>query len=279
MKIAYFTDNFPPRLGGVATYSFEMPRHFKKIMPEMDIEIFVFGQEDKEESIDGLKIFRIKKKSLFDEGAKIFNIIRKGKYDIAHGTTFFPIGFFVSCFSRLFGVKPFQTVYGTETVTSQGRLITRIVKFLTLILNQKTFAFSESTKRLTLNRYKINPEKIQVIYPAISKREPSNIYNVRKKFNLASDDFVVLFVGRLVERKGALDLIKAVEQTADGKIKLILVGGGESLTEFQEYVNQRGLAGRIFFTGAVPYEEVENYYRSAQLFSMPSFFNKSSEDI
>lgn len=279
MKIGYFTDNFPPRIGGVATYSFELPYFMKKLNPEMDVNVFVFGKEAEEENIDGLKIYRFKKVSAFNIGRIIFRIIKDGNFDVVHATTLFPVAFFVVIFSKLFRIRSFLTVYGTEGITSHGSLITKTVKYLTFLLVNKIFPFSRSTSNLMLGKYQmINKKKIKVIYPCISQLVLEKKYNIREKFNIDQDNFLILFVGRLVKRKGALDLIKAVEKTADQKIKLILVGGGEQ-DELTIYVDEHNLANQVYFAGSVKREEILNYYQAAQVFSMPSFFDKSKDDI
>lgn len=278
MKIGYFTDNFPPRIGGVATYSFELPYFLKKFHPDIGVEVFVFGQDVKRDNIGDLKIKQFSKKSVFNLAINIFMIIKDGNFDVVHTTTFFPVGFFVVLFAKLFRIKSYLTVYGTEVVTTRGSLITKIVQSLTLKLVHKILAFSESTKKLMLKRHKLVESKIQVIYPGISDLELSHVYNVKEKFNIEAGDFVVLFVGRLVERKGAFDLIKAVEKLKDHHVKLILVGGGDR-KELENYVKENNISNQIIFTGAVKREEILNYYKAAQVFSMPSFFDSSKDDV
>jgi|TARA_Y100000031_G_scaffold157149_1_gene216770 glycosyltransferase involved in cell wall biosynthesis len=256
-----------------------MPYFMKKLNPEMDVRVFVFGEEKGEEEIDGLKIYRFKKISALNTGKIIFRIIKDGNFDVIHATTLFPVAFFVTVFSKLFRIRSFLTVYGTEGMTVRGSLITRTVKYLTFILMNGIFPFSQSTNRLMLKRYRlINKNKSKVAYPCISKSAPQKKLDVRKKFNIDQDDFLVLFVGRLVERKGALDLIKAVEKTADQKIKLILVGGGEQ-DQMAAYVAKHNLTNQVYFAGSVEREEILNYYQAAQVFSMPSFFDKTRDDI
>lgn len=279
IKIGYFTDNFPPRIGGVSTYSFELPYFMKKLKPEIEVKVFVFGKEKGEENIDGLKVYRFKKTSALNTGKTIFRIIKVGKFNVIHATTLFPVAFFVAVFSKLFRIPSFLTVYGTEGVTSHGSLITKTVKYLTFLLIGQIFPFSQSTSRLMLGKYRmINKRKTKVIYPCISQLVLEKKYDVREKFNIDQDDFLVLFVGRLVERKGALDLIKAVEETADQRVKLILAGGGEQ-GELAAYVSEHNLTNQVYFAGSVDREEILNYYQAAQLFSMPSFFDKTRDDV
>ncbi|MGJ1205396.1 glycosyltransferase, partial [Sphingobacterium lactis] len=54
--------------------------------------------------------------------------------------------------------------------------------------------------------------------------------NIRSKINLSKDDFVFVFVGRLVRDKGVNELIGAFDELVktNGKIKLLLIGSEES---------------------------------------------------
>src|SRR3989338_10409433 len=108
MKIGYFTDNFPPRIGGVATYSFELPYYFKKLKPASEIEVIVFDRQlnpDQQVIIPGVKISRFPKNSVFKIGWLIFNQIKNGRFDVVQATTFFPVGFWVALTAKIFRIK------------------------------------------------------------------------------------------------------------------------------------------------------------------------------
>ena len=51
----------------------------------------------------------------------------------------------------------------------------------------------------------------------------------RAKYGLSDDDILVVFVGRLIPEKGAIELIKAIDQSEynKSKLKLLLVGSAE----------------------------------------------------
>jgi glycosyltransferase involved in cell wall biosynthesis len=81
----------------------------------------------------------------------------------------------------------------------------------------------------------------------------------------------ILTVGRLVERKGFQDVIRAMIQVPDAD--LLVVGGppaGQLDTDPQarrlrELADSLGLADRVRLVGAVPREEMPAWYRSADL--------------
>jgi phosphatidylinositol alpha-1,6-mannosyltransferase len=83
----------------------------------------------------------------------------------------------------------------------------------------------------------------------------------------------LLCVGRLIERKGQRQLIRAVQHLyAEGfNITLELVGDGDSLKAYQVLVQQLGLRDRVSFCGYVPREEIAAHYLAAHVFILPSY--------
>lgn len=94
----------------------------------------------------------------------------------------------------------------------------------------------------------------------------------RTRWKLGSGP-VVLFVGRLHERKGLQLLIPAfadaVKQTPDAR--LVLVGPDEGmLSTLQNQVSEYNLAGRVIFTGLLTGQDKLAALGAADLFAMPA---------
>jgi glycosyltransferase involved in cell wall biosynthesis len=87
-----------------------------------------------------------------------------------------------------------------------------------------------------------------------------------------NEEFVVLFVGRLVEGKRPRDAIEAVErmQTGADGVELYLVGEGPLRPNLQEFVAARGLEEAVTFLGHVDYDEMPGLYRAADVLVLPS---------
>ncbi|WP_426416285.1 glycosyltransferase [Aestuariirhabdus sp. LZHN29] len=81
----------------------------------------------------------------------------------------------------------------------------------------------------------------------------------------------IVFVGRLVEKKGVNDLLDAYARiAADYDIKLTLVGDGPERGALAMQAIQLGVKGRVTFLGAVPSDNVGDYFNHAKIAVMPS---------
>lgn len=98
---------------------------------------------------------------------------------------------------------------------------------------------------------------------------------MRRKLGVQLDDFLILFCGRLVEGKGVLELVKAIRETKQPKIKLVVVGSsnfaGAEITPYQKELLSF-LDDQVVFTGYVENSALPDYYRVADLVVSPSTF-------
>ena len=82
----------------------------------------------------------------------------------------------------------------------------------------------------------------------------------------------LLYVGRLIERKGLFYLLEAfgsLAQTFPG-LRLTLAGDGPERGRLEGYCKQQGLADRVELTGRISREELVPLYQRASIFVMPS---------
>jgi glycosyltransferase involved in cell wall biosynthesis len=84
-------------------------------------------------------------------------------------------------------------------------------------------------------------------------------------------DVRLLFVGRIVRTKGTRDAIRALGLARDLPASLDVVGDGFDRAECEGLVRWLGLADRVRFHGWLPRPQVEEFYRSANVFVFPSY--------
>jgi glycosyltransferase involved in cell wall biosynthesis len=82
----------------------------------------------------------------------------------------------------------------------------------------------------------------------------------------------LLFVGRLVEKKGVSVLIDAIKilRDKDLAINLTIVGDGPDRESLEMQADRLGLASLITFTGAKPNPEIVAHYQQAKVLAFPA---------
>ena len=83
----------------------------------------------------------------------------------------------------------------------------------------------------------------------------------------------VLTIGRLIPRKGFQFLIRALPQIIENaahNFEIEVVGDGPYQAELLKLSEDLGVASYINFTGSVPYSELPQKYRDADVFILPS---------
>lgn len=151
--------------------------------------------------------------------------------------------------------------------------------WLILILERKIFnehkfkkiiAISEFVKKNILDNYNVNEKDIEVIYNAVDLQRfnpaNKNIYRkeIRNKYSIPEDKFVILFVGSGFERKGLNYLLKALDLVAE-PLTLLIVGKGQKI-KAKKFNNKH----QILFCGAQ--REIFKYYAASDIFVFPALY-------
>lgn len=80
-----------------------------------------------------------------------------------------------------------------------------------------------------------------------------------------------LFVGEFVNRKGAVDALRAFAHMKCLDATLTMVGGGEQERELESFVAENGLAHRVRFLGGLSAEELIALMGNSDFFILPSY--------
>lgn len=100
-------------------------------------------------------------------------------------------------------------------------------------------------------------------------------YTGAKPFKQYTDKPTVLFLGRLVERKGCAYVLQAVRELVNVRkiqqpFRVLICGKGEQFDELNAYVTREGLSEYVTFTGFVTEADKPRYYASADIAVFPS---------
>ena len=108
---------------------------------------------------------------------------------------------------------------------------------------------------------------------SLIKREQIEL---RKKLGFSEKDFIMLYVGRIIDVKGIKELIKAILNIGDESVKLLIIGSpnfseetkSDYLDEVNNLVNQN--RDKIKFTGYIENKNIFMYQSIANIQCVPS---------
>ncbi|MDR2956089.1 MAG: glycosyltransferase [Prevotella sp.] len=143
-------------------------------------------------------------------------------------------------------------------------------------LSEDTFSIMRNIYKKTDNLYMIaNGCRDRCDYP-VSKQQKLNI---REKLNIDKEEKVLIYTGRLSKAKGTEVLIKSFNKIAKEipKIRLIVTGSSNNKEYYHHLFNlSREVASKISFPGHILHEELDNWYKMADIGIFPSYVEQCS---
>jgi glycosyltransferase involved in cell wall biosynthesis len=121
-----------------------------------------------------------------------------------------------------------------------------------------------------------DPPRLSTIYDGVDETlfrpEVDSMY-LRQRMGL-TDKRVILYTGRITEKKGVQYLLKAFSLAYRQSPELVLVfcGRGEMEPELRTMSQELGLSGRVFFTGPIPHLDLPPYYAMCDVLAVPSTY-------
>ena len=135
-------------------------------------------------------------------------------------------------------------------------------------------AVSEYTKGIIVERYGIDPSKIEVIHNAIDSDDNAVHTNVEDDMRRlrAVGWGVVLFVGRLTMQKGPDYFLAAAKRVIEHRPSTLFVvsGSGDMAQQMIDRAAYLGIGDKVLFTGFMRDTQLSRLYRTADLVVMPS---------
>jgi glycosyltransferase involved in cell wall biosynthesis len=87
----------------------------------------------------------------------------------------------------------------------------------------------------------------------------------RNELGLATDEFVMITIGRLVARKGTDQLVSLMTRLGEG-VRLVVLGDGPELEALRLQAERLGVASRVTFTGFVPERRKAEWLAASDLY-------------
>lgn len=210
---------------------------------------------------------------LLGMGVAIYYSLKKIKPSVVHAHWIIPQGFVLAAVSLFVKLPPvLLTSHGGDLYSLNGHFFQWIkrwslkkisrVSVVSHVMQEKIFKLGVPTKNVSVIPMGVDFDSLYV-----PNSKSNNI------------PFRILFVGRLVEKKGLIYLVRALKivKKQFPKAHLCVVGGGPAESIIKAEVSRLELLDSVEWLGALPQASLPNHYRQASLFVAP-FVIASSGD-
>jgi len=197
-------------------------------------------------------------------------IARGESFDVVHAHDWmtFPAGLAVAA---LKGVPLVIHIHSTEFDRSGENVNQRIYEIERRGMNGaiKIIAVSHLTRNICMNRYEVDPAKIEVVYNAIDMN--GNGFD-EEQYKIHTDEKIVLFLGRITMQKGPEYFLAAAKKVLEvmDNVKFVMAGSGDMIRRIIEMAAAMGIGHKVLFTGFLRGLDVEKIFKMADLYVMPS---------
>jgi glycosyltransferase involved in cell wall biosynthesis len=169
-------------------------------------------------------------------------------------------------------------LHGNEVLRFAARrpaTFSRNVNFCNTVFVNSNYT---KNKALTVDQFKNLVLMHPGINPADSTSDDEKNLRGEKGWN---DRKIILMLSRLVARKGHSIVIKAMSRLIPRYPQLLLLigGTGKYREQIEKQVKAAGLEENVLFLGFVPEDEKSDYFRSCDVYCMPSDIDENSFEV
>ncbi|HRH23777.1 MAG TPA: glycosyltransferase family 4 protein [Candidatus Magasanikbacteria bacterium] len=275
-KILLATLEFPPTIGGIATYVAQFAR---SIDPD---HVCVYAPHvPGDTAFDATETYKIiRKKQLLSffwprwipSIFHFFSIAKKEKIEVVLVNHALPLGYAALILKKFRKIPYIIISHGTDVLYATANpWKKKMLKWVIKGAEQVIFN-SESIKRRFVERLPEYEHKLSVVYPCPDEvfRLPADAPKVEKlRTSLAlQGKKVILSVSRMDIGKGFQHLVHAMPEilAREPHAVWVVVGDGPKRAEIFEAVQKLSLQNVVRFIGSVPHEDLAAYYHLADLF-------------
>ncbi|MEO1715965.1 MAG: glycosyltransferase [Planctomycetota bacterium] len=194
-------------------------------------------------------------------GAEQFDVIH------AHDWMTYPAGMAVS---RVSSRPMVAHIHSTEFDRSGENINQRVydIERRGMHAAVRVVAVSRLTKSICVERYGINPDKIDVVYNGVERDDQQPAPGSQ----IESTDKIVLFLGRITMQKGPEYFVRAARRVLDRyeHVKFVVAGSGDMAMRMIEEAAALGIGHKVLFTGFLRGKDVDRVFQMADCYVMPS---------
>ena len=211
---------------------------------------------------------------------KVYPYFKKHNFDIIiGGSCGANVLNLIYTLSKLFNKKAVAWAHGNEF------LIRSYFSFKTYLLKNldKIILSNHQIKYLIRQTHNLEDSQLVLIPYGLTIKDyeiGAAKDKIREEYNIPQDTFVILSVGRHVPRKNFDLVIQAVKEiievNPDYKINYYLIGQGPETPKLKKLSKNLGIENQVIFLGAGEESTRNKFYKTSDVFIMPSVKKKES---
>jgi len=277
-KFLFFTFDFPPSIGGIETRTMNYAKEIVKAGNDLVVvhllnpsdRLKLLGKSSKSRSsFFGAMLLRYAY-SFQSSPMTFLTSVRESRFrdrDVVHVFTGANtvVGMLYLVLARLTRKEAGVSVFGKDFLASRPSGHFFVPLLLSLTVANHVMVNSLSTLRHLPPVFR---KKATVLYPGVDPEELGTAQQTRD----TEARRTVLFVGRLVKRKGLTDLLSAFEIVSKSlpDARLVIVGDGPFRPELEALVAASPARDRVELKGMLTGRPLHQEYASCDVFVMPS---------
>lgn len=205
-------------------------------------------------------------------GWTVFRAVKKLDFqpNIVYSHFLFRSGSAAPRVADFFGI-PSVVALGESNLSKHESIYTKRVMRELISKFSGIISVSEKNRNYVLSELGYDAERIAVIPNAINSGVfyPRNKAEMREKYKLPKDKFLVAFTGHFIERKGPLRVLQALERFSHSDVAGIFIGNGE----------QKPNGQHVAFRGRVSNSQVAELLSASDVFVLPTLDEGSCNAI
>lgn len=277
MRILIVSTEFPPLIGGIGTFAYNLARGLQEVGVSVHMLTSV-GAGGKEFIRDvpttrALPLLNRRFLKIVPLLSAAVWICLRDRPDKLLAMTWTHEGIVAYLVKKVLGVNYALIAHGGEILRHQQSRLRRALMLRILNGAEAVVANSLFTWRLVV-ALGLDPGVVEVVNPPIALPNLPGILDtteVDEKFELKGKR-VILTAARLVRRKGHTQVIRVLSELRERYPNLVYVmtGDGEYRRELEALAERYGVADRVRITGYVSQEELQQLYSRAEVYISPS---------
>lgn len=208
--------------------------------------------------------------------AAAMRVAREGNFDIVHAFWPIPHGIFGKAARNASNAALVSTFFSSELNWrgSTKKIFAPLLRDIVKSSDAVTVISSYTGNRL--RQYVPDVQTVTIPFGAAAVDKGAATEGITQRGK--DDRFELLFVGRLVRRKGVDILLRATQLLAnDQRLHVTIVGGGPERQKLESLSRQLGIAGKVTFTGVVDAATIDGLFSTCDALVLPAIVTETGE--